>query len=292
MFTGPAARSSRRSAAATAACVLASALLACGGPPRPRVDPLAWTNRAAYDLHHATARPIGHGLDVALEAVVPAPVRDAGGRFFQNLATPRILAADLAQGRVGAAGWDLARFGVNSTAGLGGLFDPATRIGIPSHDEDFGQALCAWGIPQGPYVYFPLLGPSSTLEAFTVTLDTALAPADVLLPHLATHGSRRNRLAAIRERAGEAQARGEDAYTVERLTYRSDRLRQVRDEPPQTETDLATPERQAYGTSRSGSARPRGGAPRRVRAIWPRAARFAPRVRRGRAGYRAVRRAP
>jgi ABC-type transporter lipoprotein component MlaA len=107
---------------------------------------------------------------------------------------------------------------------------------------------CRWGIPFGPYVYFPVLGPSSAAEAVSVTLDLALAPADLLLPQLAIQSSRRNQLWAIRAAHAE-QGGGVDLYTFERIAYRQDRLRQVRDEPafvPPTAAELENP--RAYGT--------------------------------------------
>ena len=203
--------------------------LGCVGP-RTRVDSLEPLNRVSHGLESWGPNQLSAGLDATADFLIPDLARTGLGNFFQNLATPRPLVANLLQGRPVAAVTDAARLVVNSSAGIGGFLDVAGALGLDAHDEDFGQVLCSWGIPFGPYVYFPVLGPSSASEATTVTLDLAFAPADILLPQLAIFSPRPQQLRAI-ERARERDAPGADPYVYLRSAYRRDRLRQVRDEP-------------------------------------------------------------
>ncbi len=225
----------------------ALALLAACAGPRPRVDALEPINRTAVTLEQYGPAPFARGVGWALDRGVPEPARDAIGRFLQNLAAPRNVVAQLAQARPDAAADELARFLANTTLGLLGFRDAATGLGLPRRDEDMGQAFCRWGIPFGPYVYFPILGPSSASEAVSVTLDLALAPADLLLGPLATQAARRTQLQAIARAWDEST--GTDFYTFPRVAYRKDRLRQARDAPafvPPTPEELRDP--QPYGT--------------------------------------------
>ncbi|MEM7411327.1 MAG: MlaA family lipoprotein [Myxococcota bacterium] len=212
-----------------ACLLLAATLVACVGP-RTRVDSLEPLNRVSHGLEDLGPNQISAGLDASADAVLPDVVRLGFGNFFRNLATPKPFVANLLQGRPVDAAVDLTRLAVNSSAGVGGFVDVAQWLGLDPHDEDFGQVICTWGIPFGPYVYFPVLGPSSAGEATTVTLDLAFAPADILLPQLAIHSSRPQQLRAI-ARARERDAPDADPYVYLRTAYRRDRLRQVRDEP-------------------------------------------------------------
>ena len=93
--------------------------------------------------------------------VLPTPVQTAVTNAFANLSDPWTAINQLLQGRVKLAASDTGRFLLNSTAGVGGLFDVATPLGLARHQEDIEQTLGVWGVPQGPYVVLPLLGPSS-----------------------------------------------------------------------------------------------------------------------------------
>ena len=155
-----------RPARAAAACTLA--LLAAAAPAlalaaeeaRNR-DPFEKVNRATYAFNDALDRMLARPLARAYRNVVPEPARNVVSNFLTNLEYPTTLVNNLLQGKLGAAGTDTLRFVVNSTVGIGGLTDPATRFGIPSYDEDFGQTLGRWGLPSGPYLVLPVLGPSS-----------------------------------------------------------------------------------------------------------------------------------
>jgi phospholipid-binding lipoprotein MlaA len=108
--------------------------------------------------------------------VAPEPARLAVDRLFVNLRFPIRFAANLSQAKARRSASELARFLVNSTLGVGGLFDPARRFGLEPYAEDFGQAFGWWGIGTGPYWVLPLFGPSDPRDAVGLLFDTALDP--------------------------------------------------------------------------------------------------------------------
>jgi phospholipid-binding lipoprotein MlaA len=92
--------------------------------------------------------------------------------FLRNLNSPVILANDLLQGEFERASKTVARFVVNTIGGVGGLYDLAAELGVESHSEDFGQTLAVWGVPEGPYLVLPILGPSNPRDAVGRAVDT------------------------------------------------------------------------------------------------------------------------
>ncbi len=92
-------------------------------------------------------------------------MRTGVSNFFSNLGYTKVMINDLLQGKVRQFFADTARLVVNTTIGIGGLFDPASQLGLATHDEDFGQTLGKWGVPPGPYMMLPLLGPSTTRDS-------------------------------------------------------------------------------------------------------------------------------
>jgi phospholipid-binding lipoprotein MlaA len=139
-------------------------------------DPLEPTNRFFYDvndkLDRYTLKPVAQGY----VAVVPAPVRTGLHNVLTNLSSPVLFADDVSQGNPHRAGATFVRFIVNSTAGIGGVFDVAKGLGYPSHDTNFGVTLALWGVPAGPFLYLPLLGPSSPRAVAGFAADIALDP--------------------------------------------------------------------------------------------------------------------
>jgi phospholipid-binding lipoprotein MlaA len=112
--------------------------------------------------------------------VTPRVLRTGISNFFDNLETINTLLNDTLQGKMRSAGHDTARLLLNSTLGLGGLFDPATAAGIDKNDEDFGQTLGKWGVKSGPYVMLPLLGPSTVRDTAARGVDTFADPSHYL----------------------------------------------------------------------------------------------------------------
>jgi phospholipid-binding lipoprotein MlaA len=142
----------------------AGAARAADTPPGVR-DPFERLNRATYAFNDALDRMLAKPAARTYKAVVPGKAREAVSNFLGNLDYPTTALNDALQGKLRAAGHDVARFVVNSTVGIGGLLDPATRWGLTANDEDFGQTLGVWGVGPGPYLVLPFLGPSDCRDA-------------------------------------------------------------------------------------------------------------------------------
>jgi phospholipid-binding lipoprotein MlaA len=143
------------------------------GDPRDRFER---TNRAIYRFNDALDRSVAKPVARAYVKVTPAPVRTGFGNFFRNLTFPTVIINDLLQLKMKGFATDTARLLVNTTIGIGGLFDPASQIGLAAGNEDFGQTLGRWGVPTGPYVVLPLFGPSNVRDAFGLAADQFTDP--------------------------------------------------------------------------------------------------------------------
>lgn len=154
-----------------AACLLLPACAALPPGPRDARDPLERTNRAVFRFNRAADRAVLRPAARAWQATVPRPVRTGLGNFTANLGSPVTILNDFLQGKAGDGAQDVARLVVNTVLGIGGLFDPATRMGLVRHDEDFGQTLGTWGVPPGPYLMLPLLGPSTLRDGPAALVD-------------------------------------------------------------------------------------------------------------------------
>jgi phospholipid-binding lipoprotein MlaA len=139
-------------------------------------DPFEGTNRVFFDINQFFDRILLRPISIGYRAVVPDFARDGVRNFMNNLNSPVIFSNDLLQGEGDRAGTTLLRFGINSTIGIGGLFDVAKELGHPYHDEDFGQTLAVWGVDEGPYFYFPLMGPSTARDFTGFVVDRGLDP--------------------------------------------------------------------------------------------------------------------
>ena len=139
-------------------------------------DPFEGPNRFFFDVNQVLDEVLLRPVAIGYRAVVPEFARDGVRNFMNNLNSPVIFSNDLMQGEGDRAGTTLLRFGINSTIGIGGLFDVAKELGHPYHDEDFGQTLAVWGVGDGPYFYFPLMGPSSARDFTGFVVDRGLDP--------------------------------------------------------------------------------------------------------------------
>ena len=124
-------------------------------------DPFEDTNRKIFEFNQFVDRNAIVPAAKAYRAALPDPVRDSLRDFLNNLRAPLIFANDTLQGQFESAAKTVGRFVINSTIGMGGVVDVAGRWGIPFHEEDLGLTLGTWGIPEGPYLVVPVLGPSS-----------------------------------------------------------------------------------------------------------------------------------
>jgi phospholipid-binding lipoprotein MlaA len=155
--------------------VLAAALLGTGcattnGAANP-ADPLESFNRSVYEFNDTVDRYALKPLAQGYRKVVPEPLQLMVRSFFGNLSDFLTAGNNLLQAKPGAALVDVSRLVVNSTLGFGGVADVASEIGLTKHDEDFGQTLGWWGVPSGPYLVLPFLGPSTFRDAPARVVD-------------------------------------------------------------------------------------------------------------------------
>lgn len=186
--------SNQTNAGITAVLLVAGFLGGCATPP-PASDPEA---SAEYNRTNDPGEPSNRNIfafnDFADENViaptaegyrtaVPAPAREGIRNFLNNLNEPLVLVNDLLQGEGTRAGETFGRFLMNSTVGFLGFFDTAEDSGFASyHEEDFGQTLAIWGLPEGPYVVLPLLGPSNVRDASGKVVDYFMDPVSIFIP--------------------------------------------------------------------------------------------------------------
>ncbi len=131
----------------------------------PNNDPLEGMNRVFFSLNQGLDTVLFRPITTVYQTVLPKPLRNGVANFFSNLSDPITAANQLLQGKPKEAASNLPRFLINSTVGLAGFFDPATKMGLEKHHEDFGQTLAVWGVPAGPYLVLPVLGPSNMRDA-------------------------------------------------------------------------------------------------------------------------------
>lgn len=139
-------------------------------------DPIEGINRGVYSFNRTLdsylLRPTASGYG----SVLPGPVKSAVHNFFNNLHYPGVVMNSFLQGKVQNGLQDTARFLINTTAGIGGLFDIASMLELPVHNEDFGQTFAVWGLGDGAYLMLPLFGPSNVRDTFGLVLDLLLDP--------------------------------------------------------------------------------------------------------------------
>jgi phospholipid-binding lipoprotein MlaA len=138
--------------------------------PDPR-DPLEAMNRQVTGFNDVVDAAVLKPIATTYAQVVPGVVRTGVRNFFGNLGDVWSLANNAAQLKLRATGETALRVGMNTFLGLGGLFDVATDFGIDKHKADFGLTLGHWGVPQGPYLVLPLLGPSTIRDAVALPVD-------------------------------------------------------------------------------------------------------------------------
>jgi phospholipid-binding lipoprotein MlaA len=197
-----------------------------GPDPAERDHTPRW-NRRVFAFNEGFIRWVMSPISRAYQAVTPDFVREMLARGFDNLESPVIFANDLIQLDACRAGRTLGRFVLNSTAGVGGLFDVAAEMGIARHDTDFGETLGRWGVRSGTFFMLPVLGPSTARDTLGELVDTALRPEVWLLggfPRLAltggdglsTYDIQAERLDALRETSIDFYAALRSAYLMDR----------------------------------------------------------------------------
>jgi len=159
-------------------------------PPLTIADPIEPVNRGIFYLNDKLYRWILKPVAKGYKYVVPEVARISVRNFFFNLATPIRAANTLLQGKMKDTGTELARFGINSTIGMAGLFDAARDWHLTRKDEDTGQTLGVYGLGNGFYLVLPILGPSSARDTVGLAGDTFLDPTTYLLSWEAALGMR------------------------------------------------------------------------------------------------------
>jgi phospholipid-binding lipoprotein MlaA len=139
-------------------------------------DPLEPTNRVFYAVNDGVDTVVLRPIALAYRYVVPEPVRTGIHNVLTNLSTPVLLSNDLVQATPRRAGDTAVRFLINTTAGVVGIFDVAQKVGYPRHETDFGITMALWGVPDGPFLFLPVLGPSDPRDAAGFGIDIAMDP--------------------------------------------------------------------------------------------------------------------
>lgn len=205
-------------------------------------DPFEGFNRAMYSFNEKfdtyLLKPVAKGY----RAVVPTPARQGVSNFFSNLREPMVMLNDALQGKFTHAASDLGRFLTNSTLGVLGLFDVASRMGLEKRYEDFGQTLAVWGVAEGPYLVLPLLGPSGVRDGVGWVGDYYAYPV-TYMEERSTAG-KVTAMGIVDARTGylEAgdilyEAAGDDPYVFVREAYRQRRRSLIHDGAAPTAVD-------------------------------------------------------
>jgi phospholipid-binding lipoprotein MlaA len=170
-----------------AGALIVGGLAGCATPPpasdpealadyRQTNDPLEPTNRVFYKVDDTLDAVLLKPAAEAYRYVLPNPVRTGIHNVLNNLGEPVGLTNDALQGKPARAGDTMMRLLINTTAGVVGIFDVAKDVGYPDHETDFALTLANWGVPEGPFLYLPVLGPSSPRDATGFGVDIAIDP--------------------------------------------------------------------------------------------------------------------
>lgn len=205
-------------------------------------DPFEGFNRAMYTfntkLDTYVLKPVAKGY----RAVVPTPARQGVSNFFANLREPMVMVNDALQGKFSHAASDLGRFLTNSTLGVLGLFDVASRMGLEKRNEDFGQTLAVWGVAEGPYLVLPFLGPSGIRDGVGLVGDFYAYPPTYMEEtstawKLFVLGTVDTRVRYLDTGDILYQAAGDDPYIFVREAYRQRRRNLIHDGAPPATVD-------------------------------------------------------
>jgi phospholipid-binding lipoprotein MlaA len=201
-----------------------AALIAYCGSARAMTDLLEPINRAMFRFNDAVldhvVTPAG---DLAAKWLSP-DVRNAARNMYANLSESEFIATNLLQGNFSAAGISLERMAINTTVGVVGVYDRATEFGITTSQPEFSEAVCSLGVPAGPYLVVPLVGPANVnstivLAGFWVAdmyvlglISSTLVAADIVLDTSVT-------AALLRHSVDPIDAKSTDPYEVQRREY-------------------------------------------------------------------------
>ena len=223
---------------------------ACSAPPtdpdakaayEEANDPWEPFNRYIFEVNYAIDQLFLRPVAGMYRTGVPEPLRDAIRNMLRNARAPLVLIEDLLQGELDRAGETAARFALNSTLGIAGAIDFADDVvGIPFHDEDFGQTLGVWGFQEGWYIMLPFYGPSNPRDVTGLVVDSVIDPVGLVL-HFYTPDAGpavRTVLTALDQRSraidtlDEVERTSIDFYATIRSLYRQRRDDEIRNGRP------------------------------------------------------------
>lgn len=211
-------------------------------------DPFESYNRAMFAFNDAADKAVFKPVAQAYQTVLPDPVITSVTNFFSNLNDVVVLINDLLQFKLHQAAMDSSRIVFNTTFGVLGLFDVASRMELPKHNEDFGQTLGFWGFGEGYYIVLPLLGPSTVRDTFGLVGNFYTNPVTWATDSDAVEWSlwgldlinRRAGLLRIERALADSQI---DPYAFQRSAYLQQRRNLVNDgNPPKPDFDFENPD--------------------------------------------------
>ncbi len=239
-------KTTRLAAFAAPGILLAGLLAGCATPPpvsdtadyqayQQQNDPAEPTNRVFYAINDKIDRYAFKPIAQGYVAITTQGIRNHVGDFVTNFGEPGRIVYFMFGGKPRDAGTALVRFLVNSTVGIGGIFDPATGLGYPETDTDFGLTLAEWGIPAGPYLYLPVFGPSGARDVFSLPAQFFLTPLEPAPESLGTRifGYSETAVHLVNTRAeyiqpiDQIEATALDPYATFRSLYRQSRASQL-----------------------------------------------------------------
>ncbi|MFT6451189.1 MAG: phospholipid-binding lipoprotein MlaA [Halocynthiibacter sp.] len=207
-------------------------LSACGAPQVAQGvhDPYEAENRIRHEANRAIDRALLKPASGAYGSIIPGPVRDGVSNVAQNLSMPSVVLNDLLQGRIDDAAHNSLRFLLNTTIGIGGLFDFGSKNGLELRDSDFGETMHVWGAREGPYLELPVLGPSTTRDVFGKAVDLVINPLNFVIKKPEAYVAP---VASVASRVGDRYRysstvdsvlyESADSYTQARLIYLENR---------------------------------------------------------------------
>ena len=145
-------------------------------------DPFEEINRVTLKVNKTLDKAVATPVALFYKKITPDIVELGIYNSISNIDDISISLNNILQGKLKEGFSDIARFTINSTLGLAGIIDVATKMGFDKHDEDFGQTLAVWGVPHGPYIMLPGLGPSSLRDTVAMIPDAFLSPS-ILIEH-------------------------------------------------------------------------------------------------------------
>ena len=205
-------------------------------------DPLEPMNRKILAFNDAADKYVLHPIATGYRSVTTPDFRKGVRAFVANLKTPLSMVNNVLQFNLANAGRDLSRFVINSTLGVFGFFDVASRLGIEDAKRDFGTTLAVWGVPEGPYLVLPFLGPSGVRDSVALVGDFYLDPIAYWTRNSSNHQLRNNAaewtidgLAALTayesamDLLDDAKKSSVDYYASMRAMYRQLRAKKISD---------------------------------------------------------------